>query len=302
MKKFIIRLTCFCIITIAVLVAMVGITIFIMQQASFKIDHSKNILVLGASLTEAGIDDTVFKRAINLSQSGTAYMYSYCKLKKILENNPQIDTVLLSFNYSELTENKDIMIQGEEYLVPHVSFLITLLSKDEFMVYKDKIVLLQAILKVPIRNAGSIVRFFKSPTDFSYKDLRIGDFAKLHRHELPQSSKNRQVVDSLTEKESFLQRDYLLKMVDCCKEHHVKLILLCTPIYKSEFYENTAKLLEYHKKYVNEIDFLDYSNFKFPDDSYYAGVIHLNYKGAEFFTNYLQKNLANDLKMKDEKE
>jgi len=275
-----------------------------MQQASFKIDQSKNILILGASLTEASIDDTVFKRAINLSQSGTAYMYSYCKLKKILENNPQIDTVLFSFKYQELKESADNMIQGEEYLVPHVSFLITLLSKDELMVFKDKIVLLQAILKVPVRNAVPVMRFFRSPTHFSYKDLRIGDFGKLYRNALQQDLSHRQVEvdDSISEKESFLQRYYLLKMVDCCREHHVKLILLCTPTYKPELYGNTAKLLEYHRKYVNEITLLDYSNFKFPDESYYGDTEHLNYKGAEFFTNYLQKNLANDLKMQDEKE
>ena len=34
----------------------------------------------------------------------------------------------------------------------------------------------------------------------------------------------------------------------------------------------------------------DYSSFVFPDISYYGDVYHLNYRGAEYFSNYIKEN------------
>lgn len=305
MKKFICQVGIFISITVTVILIMVTITIAIMSQASFKIDSNKNILILGESLTETGIDDNIFKRGINLSQSGSAYIYSYCKLKKILENNQHIDTVILSFRYSSLLqESEDKWIMGEDFLVPKVTFHITLLEKEDFFIYKDKRVLLQAILKVPVRNIGLIIKYFRKGTAISYKDMRIGGYLKLVRQQLQRDLEENwslEETDSV-KKESSIQKKYLLKIVDYCKENNVKLILLNMPIYKPELYGSSDKLYEYHSKYLNGIDLLDYSNFSLPDESYYGDVAHLNYKGAEIFSRYLQLNLSNDLKMQNKKE
>ena len=302
MKKFICLTGIFLLVSLSVILTMVTVTIVIMSQASFRIDSNKNILILGTSLTAACIDDNIFIRSANLSEKGTAHMYSYCKLKKILENNQQIDTVLLSFSYLELTkEREDLWIMNEKFLVPRVSYSITLLGKEEFLVYNNKRVLLQAILKVPIRNAGSVVKYFlKGGKNFSYKDLRIGGYYKMNGSFVQRAIEKREqefVLHPLVIEESPIIKEYLFKIVDCCKRHNVKLILLSPPIYKSERYGDMDKMYEYHSKYLNEIELLDYSNFIFPDESYYLDIMHLNHKGAEIFSNYLQENLVNDLKM-----
>jgi len=307
MKKFIIHVACFFIITIAVIVALVGGTIYILSQASFKIDPSKNILIMGESLTQFGINDTIFERGINLSQNGTAYMYTYCKLKKVLENNPHIDTVLLSFKYGLLErERGERWIMQEDILVSKMAYYISLLGKDEFLVYNDKKILLQAILKVPIRNVYLIIKYFRrGQSNLTYKDLNIGGYLKSNKQEVQRDLKEREQLMDMEypcEEESPLQKEYLLKIINYCRKHNVKLILISMPTYKPEFYGGIDKTYEYHSKHLNEIQLLDYSNFIMPDESYYRDVLHLNYKGAEVFSNYLQENLVNDLKMLDEKE
>ncbi len=276
-------------------------TIYIMSQASYKIDSKKNILILGESYSEAGIDDNLFNRSINLSQSGTAYLYSYVKLEKLLEENKHIDTVLVSFRYDLLTKDReDLWIMSEDFLVPKVAFCVTLLGKEEFSVYNDKKILSQAILKVPIRNMGSVIKYFhKGRSNFTYRDLRIGGFLKSNRQRLQKDIEKGLSLKPTTEEESPVQKKYLLKIMSCCKKHNVKLILINLPMYKPEIYGCTDKLYEYHNKYLKDVEFWDYSNFSFSSDSCYGDLGHLNYKGALVFSNYLQKYCAQDNELVD---
>ena len=307
MKRFVVRFIYFVVIIIALIAATVGGTIYIMSQASFKIDPSKNILVLGESLTEFGINDSIFTRSVNLSQSANAYMYSYCKLKKVLENNQHIDTVLLSFKYTMLTKKfEDVWIMSENSVVFRVPFFVTLLGKDEFLTY-DKKKLLQAIIKIPIRNIGSIIKYLrKGQSNFSYKDLRIGGYVRVDMNNLEMEPILPFIGDlgnaeSSWQAESPMQKEYLYKIIDLCKKYNVELILLSTPIYNPEVFGNIDKMNEYHLKYLNGIKMLNYTSFALPDE-YYRDIIHLNYKGADVFSKYLQENLTNDLKKLDEKE
>jgi hypothetical protein len=289
MKKFIFQIIKFMTLMMTTIFIMVGGTICIISKASFKITPDINILILGDSHTETAIDDAIFRNSCNLSQSGTAYLYSYCKLKKILKKNPHIDTVFLSFYYGALLKGiEDNWIMNEDVLATRVASYITLLGKEEIAVYTNKIALLNAILKIPTRGIGSIITYCrKGDIDFT----NIGGYVKLDRDCLQRDIKlqnaNNQVVGG-GGGESFLQKKYLIKIAYLCFENNVKLILISTPTYRPEQYDQMDKLKEYHAKYLHHVDFVDYSNFVLPD-SCYGDIGHLNYKGAEIFSRYLQE-------------
>ncbi|MDR2414458.1 MAG: hypothetical protein LBD64_05695, partial [Odoribacteraceae bacterium] len=93
---------------------------------------------------------------------------------------------------------------------------------------------------------------------------------------------------------SLLQKEYLLKIVDLCRSRNVELILINTPTYKPEKYGNLDKLRAYYNTYLPGVKYMDYSAFPLPD-SCYGDISHLNYKGAEVFSKYLQENFTRDL-------
>ena len=47
---------------------------------------TKNILILGDSHTENAINDSIFSNSLNYSASADAYIFSYVKLKAILNS------------------------------------------------------------------------------------------------------------------------------------------------------------------------------------------------------------------------
>jgi hypothetical protein len=55
-----------------------------------------------------------------------------------------------------------------------------------------------------------------------------------------------------------------------------------------------VKSKEFRDTYLPGIKYVDYSAFPLPD-SCYGDAVHLNYKGAEIFSKYLQENFVKDV-------
>jgi hypothetical protein len=270
---------------------MLGGTIFVRSKVSFKLPDEKNILVLGDSYTECAVDDNILTRAANVSQSGTAYIYSYCKLKKFLEENPHIDTVLLSFHYDVLTEIIDnLWIFGKSVLSDRLSKYLLFLGNEEFAVYGNKKNLIASVLQMPVYSMGSIVKFLMQGS-LSYKDAGMGCYLNLDRNKLEKAIAN----DKTNERDrrdriSSIQKNYLLKIAELCKSKGIRLILISTPTYNAEQYGSTDKLWNYYNNYLSDVQFIDYSKFSLPD-SCYADIGHLNRHGARIFSQYLEKEI-----------
>jgi hypothetical protein len=267
---------------------MLGGTIFVMSKISFKLPDEKNILVLGDSYTECAVDDNILTRAANVSKSATAYIYSYCKLKKFLEENIRIDTVLLSFNSNGLTEYIDnLWIFDKSVLSDRISKYLLFLSKEEFAVYENKRDLMAAVLQIPVYNVKTTVKFLMQGK-LSYKDAGIGCYRNLDRNSLEKAIANYKTNER--DGISSLQKKYLLKIVELCKSKDIRLILISTPTYNAEQYGSTDKLWNYYNNYLSDVQFIDYSGFSLPD-SCYADIGHLNPHGAKIFTRYLEQEI-----------
>jgi hypothetical protein len=284
MKKFVVRLLVFVSIFTIMIVTTIGGTICIISKASFKIPVDKNILVIGDSHTECAIDDRIYSRSVNVSKGGTAYLYSYCKLRKFLNENSHIDTVLLA--YGRLNRKAKFLSQ----LLP---YYFTLMDGEDFAVYTDRKALINAVFDIPIRNIGTILKFIAG-RKVSYQDLNIGAYLRHDQEKLQEDIARFKEETAGDDTVSSCQRDYLLKIIDLCKAKGVELILIRTPTFKPEIYRRTSKEDEFYSTYLQGVMYLDYSGFPLPD-SHYADITHLNYKGAEVFSTYLQGHLSGDL-------
>jgi hypothetical protein len=289
MRRFLIRLSKFVSIIAIAIILIIGVTIIIVSNASFKLPANKNILVLGDSHTECAIDDHIFSRCINVAGSGTAYLYTYCKLRKFLNENANIDTVLLSFHWGSLISSADDKwMFNDEVISSKLSRYVTFMDKEELLLYKCNGTAFKAILQLPVNNLKAIYHFFKQYGKVNYKNLSIGGYYRLDRDKLHKSINN--YDNSRSTDIGKYQKIYLLKIVDLCKSKNVKLILINTPTYNATHYGHLIWLQDYHNTYLHDTEYLDFSEFPLPD-SCYGDIEHLNYKGAEIFSHYLDKEL-----------
>jgi hypothetical protein len=287
-KMFILTIFKFFCINIMIVIAAVTAVCFIFSRASFAVPKDKNILIVGDSHTECAIDDSIFTRSFNISQSGTAYLYSYIKLRKFLAENSHIDTVLVSFHGGTMQKSMDEWTVGDKYILSHIPDYISLFQAEELSVFINNPTFYSAVVKLPVKDIRGILKFIVKHT-LTYKDLYIGGYLKLDRDRLQRAIDLMENNMAAETEYSDYQIDYLLKIVNLCAEKGVELILFNAPTYNAKEYGNLQALNDFYKIYLTGTRYLDYSNFILPDYGY-GDIEHLNFKGAELFSNYLENN------------
>lgn len=260
-----------------------------LQSASFRIPDNKNIIILGDSTTANGIDDTIFSGAVNMSQGATAYFYSYIKLRKFLKENPHLSKVIVAFHYTAINESEDDLVNGKKNILNKVPRYLFLFNMNEKIKFLNKPGVFHAAFKSIRLSAEAIPKLIKTGK-VSYSDLKIGDYSRVYNNRLGvhiEHVKKKNTNNAF--KYSQDQHEYLLKIVELCRDKNVELLLLNTPMYNLDKYIDTKDFLDYYNFYFSETKFLDFSNFVLPEYGY-ADLIHLHYKGAEIFSQYLSDN------------
>lgn len=259
-----------------------------MKNTSFEIENkNKNILVIGDSHTECTVDDNIFDRSINISLSGVHYAFTYAKLKKVLEQNSQIDTVLLSFHPKSINAYSDKVFLDDEVLQNRVRHYILYLNPKDLYPLNHRVVFWMGYIKAPISSFSSIIKKYKSKGKSQISSL--GAYLKLDRDGL---QKNLEAIGSDYPLDSKIDTTskrflFLQNIKEYCDSQNVKLILFNSPVYKPYTYYNIYEFEEMRKSLLSEIDYLNFSNFPF-EDKYYGDMEHLNFNGAEIFSHYLQ--------------
>jgi len=295
MKRFIFKVFVFIIVFISLLI-LHNILFYLYNsnmENCFVIDKSKDILILGDSNTECAINDSIVSKSANISQSADAYFYSFIKLRKFLKINPGIKTVVLGINEKSLYDHK--LFKSNEYIRSKYNSYFRLMNLNDF-----KVLLEAGGIKAFINLAeASFHNFSRALTiqESDYKDMNIGGYLYLKRDKLDETIKRYEKYNkqnNINREYSKNQIEYLLKIVNLCKEYKVKLILLSTPTYMCCTNENDFyKLNRFLKKNIGDyIDYWDYFNYSLPDCCY-GDIDHLNYKGAGIFS----KKLNGDIKI-----
>ncbi len=150
MKNFLFNLFLFLLVFVVIVVCIISAASIYMNSVKFKIDESKNILVIGDSHTECAIDDSSFRRAANFSKSATSFVYSYAAFRKLITDNPHIDTVLLSYHSSSLSyERERGWIFDEAVMERQVPVFLPYFSTGEFLLFLSRLHFYKPALEVP---------------------------------------------------------------------------------------------------------------------------------------------------------
>lgn len=256
----------------------------------YKIKKDQNILVLGDSHTEYAVDDSVFKSSINLSHSADTYFYSFLKLRRMKEENPQIDTLLLALS------NHNLLIEYEDRWLFNTAHI-----KSKFRIYTDLMDFSDFMFLFKSNSSGVIQGFIEAPK-YSVKLLFRGELQERDLGKFLPSERNKLLEDIEQLKDNKKQRllkysenekKYLFKIVDFCNKNNIELLFIGTPLH-SEYVNRKEKEFaffnEFYSSNLQEFKYLDYTKFAIPDSGFQDSD-HLNASGAKFFTEYLMKDI-----------
>jgi hypothetical protein len=294
---FVRRLVLFALLFSIITVGLVGSASLYMNSVKFKIDPAKNILVIGDSHTECAIDDSSFRRAANFSKSATAYIYSIAALRKLIADNPQIDTVLLSFHSSSLLyEREESWIYDEVAMARQVPVFLPYFSVAEYSTFLFNPQFYKPAFQTPW-SAWDYYQSDKKGLRQDWIDQNIGNFRDFSWNNF---SKDTAATKPLEDREtrfkvSTLMVEHIRRIEKICKENNLTLVLINTPVYQWNKYVNDVEFEENRKKYLGDLLFVDYSDFPVADSCRFD-IWHLNGIGARQFSSYLERNIAKDIK------
>ncbi|MDR0370332.1 MAG: hypothetical protein LBH80_00530 [Prevotellaceae bacterium] len=293
MKKFITLTAVLALIAAVFIISFVGGIYLIQSKVSFKLPEGKHILVLGDSRTKYAVNDNIFSCAENVAQSSEVILFSYCKLRKFLAENEQLNTVILSYwGYTVRAEGMERELFSESYMVNRIPLHLPLMDKEDIAVFSGK---KASFIYAVLHPAYKLLINMLTGKPLSYKSLAFGGYKDLHRDKLQEDIERwNRAADKAIDSISVYQKTYLLKIAELCKSKGVELILLSTPD-KLEVYGGNELANDFHEAYLPDVKYMDYSTFHLPD-SCYGDVTHLNYRGARIFSQYLQERFSADVK------
>ena len=248
---------------IALLLIFFGSNYFISSKADFKLQPNINKIIIGNSQPECAYNDSLIHNFKNLARSGETYFYNYQKLKALIKQNPQIDTVFIEFSNANIFNREDQKIWQTSYLnhfFQDYSFLINT-NSNYLLLLKNPRGFQKALLTALKQNSYRI-----ATSNYNYKDS-IGGYRYLKRQ------KALAILDTLNPQEPALkklnnrqisQHDlvYLDKIISLCKTNNIIPILIRSPFHPyfraGQYEEDFQKVL---KTRFKTLPFLDFKNF-----------------------------------------
>jgi hypothetical protein len=294
MKIFLKNTILFLVVLYASIFAIIVITNYVIHiRANFKLKPETTKIIIGNSQPEAAYNDSLIPSLKNLANAGESYFYGYQKLKEVLKQNPQINTIYIEFNPTTILIREDDKIWTDRYIKYQVPNNLAFFDfyDHKLLITHNSIGYQQSVLKSLKSN---LKRMALSQYNFidsvgGYRTIKWSHTASIldtlkydHKTQYKLEQKKTSTYDII----------YLKKMVDLCKKKNIEVNLIRSP-YHEKFIGRKYETLfqEYRKKNFRDVDFLDFKDFKI-DDSEFGDLQHLNYKGARRFSLWFGKYIS----------
>ena len=278
MKQFIKKIFIF----ISIPLTLILISLLLVFYTSKKIDYklNKNIkeIYIGDSHIQCAINDSLLTNAKNVSKGAESFYFSYFKLKKLLEQNQQIERVYLGASYHSFSNYYDQFIVGQfsSFIAPKYFYVLPL---------KQKIKLVRWNLNDLPKLVGTI---FKESQSYLFEDhaFNYGNYSNKFKKSkaIPSIMNKRLEYQYYTDKKlndfSDINMEYFFKIITLCKVQNVDLVLLNTPLHH---YFKSKVPISYINKFdelvkSNKLSVIDFKLLTFTDSSFIPDGDHVSVK------------------------
>jgi len=248
----------------------------------------------GNSTVECAVDDRLIGHSVNIAQAGEAYLYSYAKIKALLENNENIRTVFISYSYADLLiEKEETWLYSDYFMVEKVQYYNYILGRPEkcFLVKSNPDAYFRGVVKSIVKSCETVLKSFGT-TGQTNSIPNYGGYKRLERDKLDIDPGNVPGEEEIV-LQSVHQIRYLKIISDLCHQSSVNLVLFNPPKHKS-YNENVSpgvkQLWLEVRQSLSTDSLLDLSGFQMPD-SCYGDLSHVNFRGARLFSRHLNEIL-----------
>lgn len=269
----------------------------IRKHANFKFRKEYKYLQLGHSHAEAAYNDTLIADFKNLATSGESYFYSYHKLKKILEQNGDIEVVLIEFTNNQMNSNMDNWIWGDKYISKFYP------KYGSFLDFHANSLLIKHNLSSLLNNFSVLQkRNFKMLLNNNYDFIQhIGGYVYYRESNLEKDIIFQENNEEINKKGSRDISDtnilYLEKIVKLCRTYGKEIIFIRSPQHsRLNLKVSETSFLQIYNKKFREVPFLDFNDFEIPDYGF-LDLEHLNYIGAEVISKTLDSLLKQGISL-----
>ena len=284
MRQFLLSILSFSLLLVAFYGFIYGRFLYKMSTYSLKLPEEKTVVLIGESQSQAAVDDGKIANLYNLSQAQERYMTTYCRLQAVLEQNPQVDTVLLSLTPHSINRGKDDFWTNGGYLRLVVQSYGALLGWREWwllLTHAPEAALAEIV--TPLEHYWQVDSSYVRK--YGYFDA--ADYCALEAN-IAEGGTSLKVDPSFGNETTL---EYLDKIVRLCADKHVALIGLNTPVYDAWEYEEPQYYYDFLQNTYPDLEIWDYLDADIPDD-YRRDINHLNRKGSEWMTEEVKKRLA----------
>lgn len=258
------------------------------RNSYLKLPKGINKVFLGNSTVEYGVNDCLIPGSINFAQNAEPIDIMYAKLRLIQRFNPNVDTVFVELDDIVLFNN-DIQsiisnaIYFDAFDVDDWLNNMRYHTFDRFTKYFSHsydIIKLRPIFE----------HIYKS---HDITNLGVGGYQRLYRDKLyedikrmEQSSLKNRTVNDISES----NRYYYRRIVEFCEEKNITVIFFNVPKHEKLWGDSVYR--EFWRDDLNDVKFIDCTRIQL-SDSCYGDMSHLNYRGAEIFSNKFDEILSN---------
>ncbi|WP_420316467.1 hypothetical protein [Ekhidna sp.] len=276
--------------------------IIIDSKAEFVLPKSTENLILGTSRSECSFNDSLITNTINFAHSAESYYYSYLKLKKLLEYNEGIRNVFIEFSTYLISDRMDSRIWGDKYLnwrYPNYSSFMN--HQDLQVIARNNWKGLLIIQSLSARNNINYV-LTSLPDPLLYFDW--GGYLYLERNKTDSLLKmlSKQPIEKRSYNISAVNQEYLIKIINLCREKKVGVIFVRPPIHaKFPHIDENVWTTKNNCELLASIEYLDFKDFPLLNSDF-GDLEHLNHRGARKFSHFFNILLEEGLLEQDDKQ
>ncbi len=269
------------------------------DKAFHNIDHTLDYLFVGHSRVLFGIDTTNHPEIFSFSSGGESNIYSYYKLKHILEEGRvNAKTIVMPCGFGSFNMRKLSHTTNSFYWSKYVDYLEIGSYRDQWFDY------LGTSIKAKLfpyfeRPAMQMDRYFLEVTGKRNHRLPLVEIPEEERAEMAfQSLETNHISRALYDSVSLI---YLEKTVALCKEKNQKIVFVKFPI-TSYAQKAATRFTAVHELKITSIDsiilntwsevpIIDHQELYIDQPDLFVDVTHMNEDGAAQFTNKILKDL-----------
>lgn len=317
--RFVIRFSVFLLFLSMVLSVFFVLNFHFIKNSKVILEPSVKTVFTGDSHIRGGVFSNLIPNSINIAQKGEPPALSYYKVKKVLQDNENIERIVVAYSYNNVGSNSQTLFNSHRWADEKINRIYPIIPFKELTniepdwkkistVFSKK--WLVPNFKYWFNNNENIYKYeFIGTVDNErsvdatqklisrLKNGKALPNTKLNNHKLKMTLKAHFLKNG-TEKLGSVSMRHYNKLIKLTKEHDVDLVFLSMPLHEDYLAGIPKKVKSGYKKNIKKfkkhkhVEFWDYSSL-IEDDKLFRNHDHINNFGGVYISELIAERINN---------